>query len=123
MMQLSPYIIVDDVQEALDFYKTAFSGEIKILNETNGRLLHAELHVSDDVVLHISSSYGRPTSNNNTNIILTFDRLEEQRQVYEALSVEGDPHMPLDKTFFNAMHGQVKDKYQVNWLMNCFLNS
>ena len=40
MMQLSPYIIVDDVQEALDFYKTAFSGEIKILNETNGRLLH-----------------------------------------------------------------------------------
>lgn len=58
MMQLSPYIIVDDVEEALDFYKTAFSGEIKILNETNGRLLHAELHVSDDVVLHISSSYG-----------------------------------------------------------------
>lgn len=123
MMQLSPYIIVDGVQEALDFYQTAFSGEIKILNETNNRLLHAELHVSNNIVLHISSNYGRPTSNDNTNIILTFNDLEEQRQVYEELSIEGNPHMPLEKTFFNAMHGQVKDKYKVNWLMNCFLTS
>lgn len=60
--------------------------------------------------------------NDNTNIILTFDDLETQKQVYDKLSEAGDPHMPLSKTFFNAMHGQVKDQFEVNWLMNCFLD-
>ncbi|WP_251518195.1 MULTISPECIES: VOC family protein [Staphylococcus] len=122
MIQLSPFIKVNDVEEAVNFYKNAFGGEIKKLNETNGHLLHAELHVNETIVIHISSTYGREWSNDNTNVILTFDNLDEQKQTYEALSEAGDPHMPLEKTFFNAMHGQVKDKYEVNWLMNCFLN-
>lgn len=122
MLQLSPYIIVDDVEQALAFYKTAFGGEIKILNQTTEQILHAELHISNTVVLHVSSNYGKATSNENTNIILTFDNLDEQSSAYEALRVNGEPHMPLKKTFFNAMHGQVKDQFQVNWLMNCFLS-
>lgn len=122
MLQLSPFIKVDDVEEAVKFYKNAFGGEEKILNETNGRRLHVELHVTDSVILHISSTYGKAWSNENTNIILTFDDLEEQQQAYAVLSATGDPHMPLEKIFFNAMHGQVKDQFGVNWLMNCFLN-
>ncbi|MGJ5913026.1 VOC family protein [Staphylococcus equorum] len=122
MMQLSPFIKVDDVDEAVNFYKNAFGGGEKILNETNGLRLHTELHVNATVILHISSTYGKEWHNDNTNIILTFDDLEVQQQVYNALSKLGDPHMPLEKTFFNAMHGQVKDQFGVNWLMNCFLN-
>ncbi|WP_432724733.1 hypothetical protein [Staphylococcus equorum] len=66
------------------------------------------------MILHISSTYGKEWRNDNTNIILTFDDLEVQQQVYNALSKLGDPHMPLEKTFFNAMHGQVKDQFGVN---------
>ncbi|AQM41468.1 VOC family protein [Staphylococcus cohnii] len=121
-MKLSPFIKVDDVEQALTFYKNAFGGSEKILNETNGKILHAELHINETVVLHISSTYGREWSNDNTNIILTFDDLETQKQVYDKLSEAGDAHMPLSKTFFNAMHGQVKDQFEVNWLMNCFLD-
>lgn len=120
-MQLSPYITVENVTEALDFYQSAFGGEVKVLNQTKDNILHAELHVSTAVILHLSSNYGKPYSNENTDIISTFDDLTEQEQVYNALSTDGDPHMPLEKTFFNAIHGQVKDKYGVNWLMNCFL--
>lgn len=113
---------MNDVREAVDFYKHAFGGEEKILNETNGHLLHVELHINESIVLHLSSTYGREWHNDNTNIILTFDDLEEQQKVYDALSKAGEPHMPLEKTFFGAMHGQVKDQFGVNWLMNCFLN-
>ncbi|MDW5471053.1 VOC family protein [Staphylococcus equorum] len=113
MMQLSPFIKVEDVDEALKFYENAFGEEEKILNETNGRL-HTEFHVNATVILHISSTYGKEWRNDNTNIILTFDDLEVQQQVYNALSKLGDPHMPLEKTFFNAMHGQVKDQFSVN---------
>ncbi|SCT32023.1 VOC family protein [Staphylococcus caeli] len=121
MMQLSPFIKVDDVKEAINFYKNAFGGEVNVLNEKNEQWLHAELHISETVILHISSTYGREWHNDNTNIILTFDQLETQQSVYDALSEFGDPHMSIEKTFFGAMHGQVKDRYEVNWLMNCFL--
>lgn len=56
-MNLSPFIKVDDVEQALAYYKNAFGGNEKILNETNGKTLHAELHVNETVVLHISSTY------------------------------------------------------------------
>ncbi|HJF67783.1 VOC family protein [Staphylococcus kloosii] len=121
MLQLSPYITVENVKEAIDYYQSAFGGEVKILNKAKDNILHAELHVSTAVILHLSSNYGKTYSNENTDIILTFDDLATQEQAYNALSVEGNPHMPLEKTFFNAIHGQVKDKYGVNWLMNCFL--
>ncbi|VTS51451.1 Uncharacterised protein [Staphylococcus pseudintermedius] len=28
--------------------------------------------------------------------------------------------MPLQKTFFGAIHGQVIDRYGINWVMNYF---
>lgn len=121
MLQLSPFITVENVDEALEFYHHVFGGEIKILNKAKDRVLHAELHISASIVIHISSNYGRDFSNKNTDLILTFEDLNEQENVYNALSEGGNPHMPLEKTFFNAIHGQVIDKYGINWLMNCFL--
>ncbi|GEP84933.1 DNA binding 3- demethylubiquinone-9 3-methyltransferase domain-containing protein [Staphylococcus piscifermentans] len=120
-MQLSPYIIVNDVKKAADFYNSIFGGKIIILNQQKDKILHAEVQINESTVIHLSSSYGKPFSNDNVNLILTFDNLEEEQRVYDALSENGNPHMPLAKTFFNSMHGQVKDQFGINWLMNCFL--
>lgn len=121
-MQLSPYIIVNDVKKAADFYNSVFGGEIIILNQQKNKILHAEVQIDESTVLHLSSNYGKPFSNENVNLILTFDDLEKEQRVYNDLSKNGDPHMPLAETFFNSMHGQVRDQYGINWLMNCFLN-
>ncbi|WP_412521505.1 VOC family protein [Staphylococcus simulans] len=119
-MKLSPYLIVENVAQAAEFYQSVFGGEIKVLNQQKEQVLHAEVHVSESMVLHISSNYGKPFSNENVNLLLTFEDPSEQQRVYDALSVDGDPHMPITKTFFNAMHGQVRDQFGVNWLSNCF---
>lgn len=120
-MKLSPYILVEDVKEALHFYHHIFGGEMIPLNEHQGKLLHAELKIQADVVLHLSDTYGKANQNDGNQILLTFDHPETQRRIYDALSEQGNPHMSLNKTFFNAIHGQVKDRYGVNWLMNCFV--
>ncbi|UEX90666.1 VOC family protein [Staphylococcus ratti] len=120
-MKLSPYIVVNHVQEAIDFYRETFGGEVIPLNEHQGKLLHAELKIQEDVVLHFSDSYGKPARNEGTQILLTFDNPETQQRIYDALSDQGNPHMPLNQTFFNALHGQVTDRYGVNWLLNCFI--
>ncbi|HEC2158158.1 VOC family protein [Staphylococcus delphini] len=119
-MQLSPYIIVSDVEEAAQFYQKTFGGVLKRLNEHEGKLLHAELEITTGVTLHLSSNYGKPIERQGYHLILTFDQLAEQQRIYEALSEAGDPHMPLQKTFFGAIHGQVTDRYGINWLMNYF---
>ncbi|PCF86111.1 VOC family protein [Staphylococcus intermedius] len=119
-MQLSPYIIVSDVKEAAQFYENTFGGVRKVLNEHEGQWLHVELEISEGITLHLSSNYGKPIERAGYNLILTFDQQEAQQRVYEALSEEGNPHMPLQKTFFGAIHGQVTDRYGINWLMNYF---
>lgn len=119
-MKLSPYLIVENVAKAAEFYQSVFGGEIKVLNQQKEQVLHAEVHITDAIVLHLSSNYVKPFSNEDVNLLLTFEDSTEQQRVYDALSVGGDPHMPITKTFFNAMHGQVRDQYGVNWLSNCF---
>lgn len=120
-MKLSPYLVVNDVQEAMDFYQSIFGGKVIPLNEHQGKLLHAELKIQEDIVLHLSDNYGKSISNEGTQILLTFDNKETQQRIYNALSDKGNPHMPLNRTFFNAIHGQVTDRYRVNWLINCFV--
>lgn len=90
-MQLSPYIIVSDVEEAAQFYQKTFGGALKPLNENEGKLLHAELEITAGVTLHLSSNYGKPIDRQGDHLILTFDQLEEQQRIYEALSEAGDP--------------------------------
>ncbi|EJE4551972.1 VOC family protein [Staphylococcus pseudintermedius] len=119
-MQLSPYIIVSDEEEAAQFYQKTFGGALKPLNENEGKLLHAELEITAGVTLHLSSNYGKPIDRQGDHLILTFDQLEEQQRIYEALSEAGDPHMSHQKTFFGAIHGQVIDRYGINWVMNHF---
>ncbi|WP_242449644.1 hypothetical protein [Staphylococcus delphini] len=72
------------------------------------------------VTLHLSSNYGKPIERQGYHLILTSDQLAEQQRIYEALSEAGGPHMPLQKTFFGAIHGQVTDRYSINRLMNYF---
>ncbi|WP_236653939.1 hypothetical protein [Staphylococcus delphini] len=72
------------------------------------------------VTLHLSSNYGKPIERQGYHLILTSDQLAEQQRIYEALSEAGGPHMPLQKTFFGALHGQVTDRYSINRLMNYF---
>ncbi|UXS76092.1 VOC family protein [Staphylococcus chromogenes] len=82
-----------------DFYKSTFGGEVIPLNEHEGKLLHAELKLQEDVVLHLSDDYGKGTSNTGAQILLTFNNKETQQRIYDALSVKGDPHMPLNRIF------------------------
>lgn len=72
------------------------------------------------VTLHLSSNYGKPIERQGYHLIQAFDQLAEQQRIYEALSEAENPHMPIQKTFFGAIYGQVTDRYGINWLMNYF---
>ncbi|KAI7282712.1 hypothetical protein KC345_g3406 [Hortaea werneckii] len=64
MISASPYIIIENVQESVEYYQNVFGGEIKVLNEHNGKLLHAELHLGQTLI-HFSNDYGKGAKTEN----------------------------------------------------------
>ncbi|MCS7459288.1 VOC family protein [Paenibacillus doosanensis] len=121
MKSASPFVFVENVRESVDYYQSVFGGDVKILNEHAGKLLHAELHLGGSLI-HFSDPFGREIpAGRDVNIILQLDSEEELRNIYEALQKDGEVTVELQDTFFGALHGQVRDhKNHINWVMNYF---
>ncbi|MBD0383797.1 VOC family protein [Paenibacillus sedimenti] len=120
MKSANPFVVVNNCEEAIHYYRQIFGGDIKILNNHGGKILHAELHINGSMI-HFSDSYGQNyAAGQNTKIILQFESEEEIRNVFETLLADGDATIDLQDTFFGALHGQVTDKYGIGWVMNYF---
>lgn len=121
MRTAAPFVIVDNCREAAEDTQRIFGGEIKALNEHAGKLLHAELHFDGGSFIHFSDSYGKPfTKGENMKIIVQLDGEEEIRRIYEALLQGGQATVALQDTFFGALHGEVRDRYGIEWVLNYF---
>ncbi|ALP36329.1 hypothetical protein E4V51_02490 [Paenibacillus sp. 28ISP30-2] len=122
MRSASPFVIVNDVQQTVDYYQSVLGGEIKVLNKQEDKLLHAELHLGSSHI-HFSDSYGKPLRAQHVQIILDFDSEEELKQAYHALAEKGAVDVELQDTFFGALHGEVTDHLNhIGWVMNYFKN-
>ncbi|MDO6705525.1 YciI family protein [Photobacterium sp. 1_MG-2023] len=51
------------------------------------------------------------------NLTLTIDSEAEARRVFDALADGGSVRMPLDKTFWSPLYGQVTDKFGMGWMV------
>jgi PhnB protein len=121
MISASPYVIIENVRESVDYYKSVFGGEIRVLNEHNGKLLHADLLLGSSLI-HFSDDYGRGAKTDNVSIIMALESEEELRTIYGKLVEDGGKvQVELQKTFFGALHGQVSDsKNGITWVFNYF---
>ena len=120
MKSASPYVIVDKVKETVEYYQRIFGGDIKILNEHAGKVLHAELHLGSSLI-HFSDPFGKTPASGNVKIIMQFENEDEIRSVYDALKADGQVTVELQDTFFGALHGQVTDNMNhIGWVLNYF---
>ncbi|OPA79510.1 hypothetical protein BVG16_09605 [Paenibacillus selenitireducens] len=122
MTSASPFLVVDNVEESIKYYQSRFGGETKILNEHQGVVMHAELHLGQ-TLLHFSGTFGgRIPKATNVKVILLLEKREELQQVYEALIADqGQVTTEIQDTFFGALHAEVTDSMNhINWVMNCF---
>jgi PhnB protein len=120
LLSAYPYILVDNVKETVEYYQSKIGGEVKVLNQQDGKYLHAELLLGNSP-LHFSDTYGKQPTSENNKIMLQFGSEDELRKVYDALKEDGEVVIELQDTFFGALHGQVMDnKNKITWVMNCF---
>ena len=124
MISVSPYVVIKNVRDSIEYYQSVFGGEMKILNENKGKVLHAELILGQSLI-HFSDDYGRGAKTENISIIVQTESKEETQRIYDQLIADGGVAVvEMQKTFFGALHGQVADsKNGVTWILNYFIKA
>lgn len=130
-------------REAFEFYKSVFGGDFQyvgtfgemppqegmppISDDLKDKIMHISLPISKETALMGSDAGGEWAPNlqqgNNFTISVNVDSTKEADRIFNALSVGGNITMPLAKTFWEAYFGMLKDKFGINWMVNCELAS
>ena len=131
-MDLIPYLdFYGEANEAIDFYKKVFNGEIVYIQhysdapdmdvkEDMNKVLHAQFKFGDNI-LYIADVFSDKPKQVGSRIALTvnFDDPDEQRRVYDLLVEDGVIEMVLENQFWGSIFGSVTDKFGIPWNLDC----
>lgn len=139
MAAINPYLIFNgNCEEAFLFYKSVFGGEFPYIGkfsdmpadasgakslseEDKNRIMHVCLPIGKDSMLMGSDSdtaSGAVTIGSNVSISINTESKEEADKLYNGLSADGNPFMPMNQTFWGAYFGMFVDKFGINWMVN-----
>lgn len=141
MARTSTYLnFTNQTEEAFNFYKDIFGGEFigpvhrfgevppspdspALSEEDKNLVMHVELAITGG---HVIMGTDAPASmglkvqpGNNMYLNLEPDTREEADRLFNALSVGGVVEMPMQVMFWGAYYGSLKDKFGVQWMVNC----
>lgn len=134
-MNIIPYInLSGTAEEALNFYKGIFGGEIEISrwsemppnpkmpvsDEWKEKVMHGALTIRDGVSVYAADSITENEDKYSSNVFLhiNFDSEDDLRKAFDALSAGGTVNMPVDKTFWGAVYGDLIDKFGIGWSLH-----
>ncbi len=135
MKNANPYLHFNGTAEAaMTFYKSILGGDFTIFQRFKDipggekmskpdqeRFIHISLEVSTSITIMASDSMENiePVRNgNNFHICLHTDSEQETEKLFEAFSKNGQIEMPLNKTFWGAYFGMLRDKFGIQWMLS-----
>lgn len=132
-MELEPYLFFSgNCEEALNFYKGVFGGEISGI--TRWKDAPAEMGMPADLgerimhsnfkspALKFMASDSRPTTaygEGRISLSLGTSDIAEAQRVWDVLSKGGTIDVEFEDTFWGARFGMVTDKFGIDWMINC----
>jgi PhnB protein len=138
-MQLEPYLFFPgNCEEALNFYKEVFRGQIEDISrmkdmpkdaggppvtpETAEKVMHASFKSPGVSFMASDASPGKTYGEGAISLSLGTSDLAEATRVFNALAAGGNVEMPLADMFWGATFGMLTDKYGIDWMINCMKN-
>lgn len=138
-MKLNSYLNFPGTTEAaFTFYKSVFGGEFlalqrfkdapdfpgkeKMNEEDLNKVMHVALNIGANTLMGTDAleSMGHPlTMGNNLYLSLHPETREEADRLFSALSEGGVVEMPMMEMFWGAYYGSFKDRFGVQWMINC----
>jgi uncharacterized glyoxalase superfamily protein PhnB/uncharacterized protein YndB with AHSA1/START domain len=130
-----------NTEDAFLFYKKVFKSEFSgqgiqrfgdlpddgshpaVAESVKKMILHVELPI---IANHILMGTDAPKEmgftliqGNNMHISLEPETRKETKRIFDELSDGGEVTMPLKDMFWGAYFGSFKDKFGINWMVNC----
>jgi len=116
---LTPHIIVNNGQEAIEFYKKAFGAEeVGRMQGPDGKIMHAELKIGDSMLYLCDEFEGialSPKSIGGSPITLHI-YVENVDDVFNRAAEAGATvQMPVADQFWGDRYGKLADPFGHNW--------
>ncbi len=123
-------------EEAMNFYRSVMGGEFtsfqrykdmagadKMPDEDRDKMIHIALEPSPGITIMATDvivSMERPLhKGNNYHICIQAGDREEADRLFKGLSAGGHVEMPMNATFWGSYFGMCRDRYEVQWMINC----
>jgi PhnB protein len=130
-MKLIPYLhFAGNAEEVLNFYAKVFGEKILMMSrygespmpcddDYKNKVMHARLSFGDSLIMVSDAMKGRPVSTDgNIDMSVEVDDVEKMGEVFNSLAEGGTITMPLQKQFWGATFGMLKDKFGIKWMFN-----
>jgi PhnB protein len=112
---ITPNIIVQGVEKAIEFYKRAFGAEEKVrLTMPNGTIVHCELLIGDSRL-----NLGEPMEGWPAHLLLAQHHVEDSDAIFQqAIAAGAKAVMPMTDMFFGSREGRVVDPFGNTWTIS-----
>jgi len=130
-MKLIAYLTFPgNCEEAINHYQKIFNGTISdlsrfgdtfpVADDQKNRVMHARLAFEDNMLMFSDNMPGATVDfGNGISLSLALTDEGQARSIFSQLAEGGKVTMPMEKQFWGAIFGQVKDRYGINWMINC----
>ena len=117
---VTPYLIVKDAAQAIDFYKDAFNAtELERIDRPDGGVMHAEIKIGDSCVMICSENpemHARSPSSLGGSPVSLYLHVEDVDEMFEQAVDAGAIVMrPVDNQFYGDRCGSVTDPFGHVW--------
>jgi PhnB protein len=119
-------------EEALNFYQKHLGAQINFMMRFNespdtvpadmlqegfeNKVMHADFTLGDSSI-YASDGCNDATRFSGFRLSLTLQTAAEAHRVFDALATGGTVDMPLTKTFWSPLYGQVTDQFGIGWMV------
>jgi len=117
---ITPHLVVDGGEQALEFYKNAFGAQIGGVHKTpDGKVMHAEFKIGDSRLFLADEFLGctSPKTAGGSSVILNLYMDGIDRLFDQAVSAGATVTMPLANQFWGDRYGQLKDPFGHIWAL------
>jgi PhnB protein len=120
---ITPYLIVDDASQALDFYKNAFNAiEIMRFNKPDGKIGHAEIKIGDSFLMLADEQPQMntlsPKSLGGSPICMHLYVEDVDALYHQALAAGGAATLPVEDKFYGDRSGTLTDPFGHVWCLS-----
>ena len=119
-MTLHPYLFfTGNCNEAMEFYKSIFGGELKVApNDDGAGVMHADLSGGDIELMASDGSRTTPYETSCISLSLNGSDNEKITTAFNKLSEGGTVTSPIKTESWGDAFGMLTDKFGIDWMVN-----